>query len=79
MSSNEIANGTPKAQKHVLIVNRSMLNEVEIDWPNCSSRYHDSKGRKLPYFNLNPELTDTLLNRYSGRPLQRPRTVSNHG
>jgi hypothetical protein len=67
MSSREIAKLTGKAHKHVLADIRSMLTDLEIDWADCSAQYQDSTGRKLPCFNLNRELTDTLLTGYSAK------------
>jgi phage regulator Rha-like protein len=67
MSSREIAKLTGKAHKHVLADIRSMLKELEIDWADCSAQYQDSTGRSLPCFNLNRELTDTLLTGYSAK------------
>ncbi len=67
MSSREIAKLTGKAHKHVLADVRLMLTELEIDWADCSAQYQDSTGRKLPCFNLNRELTDTLLTGYSAK------------
>jgi hypothetical protein len=43
------------------------LKELEIDWADCSAQYQDSTGRSLPCFNLNRELTDTLLTGYSAK------------
>ncbi len=67
MSSREIAKLTGKAHKHVLSDIRSMLKELEIDWADCSAQYQDSTGRSLPCFNLNRELTETLLTGYSAK------------
>lgn len=67
MSSREIAKLTGKAHKHVLADIRSMLKELEIDWADCSAQYQDSTGRSLPCFELNRELTDTLLTGYSAK------------
>ncbi|MFJ2527849.1 Rha family transcriptional regulator [Pseudomonas helmanticensis] len=67
MSSREIAKLTGKAHKHVLSDVRSMLKELEFDWADCSAQYQDSTGRSLPCFNLNRELTDTLLTGYSAK------------
>ena len=67
MSSREIAKLTGKAHKHVLADIRSMLKDLEIDWADCSAQYQDSTGRSLPCFNLNRELTDTLLTGYSAK------------
>jgi hypothetical protein len=67
MSSREIAKLTGKAHKHVLADIRSMLKDLEIDWADCSAQYQDSTGRSLPCFELNRELTDTLLTGYSAK------------
>jgi hypothetical protein len=67
MSSREIAKLTGKAHKHVLADIRAMLKELEIDWADCSAQYQDSTGRSLPCFNLNRDLTDTLLTGYSAK------------
>jgi len=67
MPSLEISELTGKAHKHVLADIRSMLTELEIDWADCSAQYKDSTGRSLPCFNLNRELTDTLLTGYSAK------------
>lgn len=67
MSSREISKLTGKAHKHVLADIRSMLKELEIDWADCSAQYQDSTGRSLPCFELNRELTDTLLTGYSAK------------
>lgn len=67
MSSRKLAKLTGKAHKHILSDIRSMLKELEIDWADCSAQYQDSTGRSLPCFNLNRELTDTLLTGYSAK------------
>ncbi len=67
MSSLELADLTGKAHKHVLVDIRSMLTELEIDWAGLSAQYQDSTGRWLPCFNLDRELTDTLLTGYSAK------------
>lgn len=67
MSSLEIAELTGKAHKHVLTDIRSMLTELEIDWAGLSAQYKDSTGRSLPCFNLDREMTDTLLTGYSAK------------
>ncbi|QKL07426.1 phage antirepressor protein [Pseudomonas putida] len=67
MSSLEIAELTGKAHKHVLADIRSMLTELEIDWAELSAQYKDSTGRSLPCFNLDREMTDTLLTGYSAK------------
>ncbi|AMA46266.1 Rha family transcriptional regulator [Pseudomonas alabamensis] len=67
MSSLEIAELTGKAHKHVLADIRSMLTDLEIDWAELSAQYKDSTGRSLPCFNLDREMTDTLLTGYSAK------------
>jgi phage antirepressor YoqD-like protein len=67
MSSREIADLTGKAHKHVLVDIRSMLAELEIDSAEFSAQYKDGTGRSLPCFNLDRELTDTLLTGYSAK------------
>ena len=67
MSSREIAELTGKAHKNVLADIRSMFAELEIDWAEFSAQYKDGTGRLLPCFNLDRELTDTLLTGYSAK------------
>jgi phage antirepressor YoqD-like protein len=67
MSSREIADLTGKAHKNVLADIRAMLTELEIDWAGFSAQYKDGTGRSLPCFNLDRELTDTLLTGYSAK------------
>lgn len=67
MSSLEIAELTNKAHKNVLADIRSMFSELEMDWAGYSAQYQDSTGRSLPCFNLNRDLTDTLLTGYSAK------------
>lgn len=67
MSSLELADLTGKAHKHVLADIRSMLAELEIDWAGLSAQYQDSTGRWLPCFNLDRDITDTLLTGYSAK------------
>ncbi|WP_421549135.1 Rha family transcriptional regulator [Pseudomonas sp. QD4] len=67
MSSVEIAELTGKLHKNVLADIRSMLAELEIDSADFSAQYKDSTGRFLPCFNLNREMTDTLLTGYSAK------------
>ncbi|WP_265534980.1 Rha family transcriptional regulator [Pseudomonas saponiphila] len=67
MSSVEIAELTGKLHKNVLADIRSMLAELEIDSAEFSAQYKDSTGRFLPCFNLNREMTDTLLTGYSAK------------
>jgi len=67
MSSREIAELTGKAHKNVLADIRSMLAELEIDWAGFSAQYTDPTGRALPCFNLDRDMTDTLLTGYSAK------------
>lgn len=67
MSSREIAKLTGKAHKNVLADIRSMLDELGLSWADFSAQYKDGTGRALPCFNLNRELTDTLLTGYSAK------------
>lgn len=67
MSSVEIAELTGKLHKNVLADIRSMLAELEIDSADFSAQYKDTTGRLLPCFNLNREMTDTLLTGYSAK------------
>jgi phage regulator Rha-like protein len=67
MSSREIAKLTGKAHKNVLADIRSMFVELEMNSAEFSAQYSDSTGRSLPCFDLNRELTDTLLTGYSAK------------
>lgn len=67
MSSVELAELTRKLHKNVLADIRSMFAELEIDSADYSAQYQDSTGRSLPCFNLDRELTDTLLTGYSAK------------
>ncbi|MFV3314091.1 phage antirepressor KilAC domain-containing protein [Pseudomonas sp. L7] len=67
MSSREIAELTGKAHKNVLADIRAMLDELELNWADFSAQYKDSTGRSLPCFNLDREMTDTLLTGYSAK------------
>ena len=67
MSSREISELTGKAHKNVLADIRSMFVELEIDSADYSAQYRDSTGRSLPCFNLDRELTETLLTGYSAK------------
>lgn len=67
MSSLEIAELTGKAHKNVLADIRTMLDELELSWADFSAQYKDSTGRSLPCFNLDREMTDTLLTGYSAK------------
>ena len=65
MSSREIAQLTGKQHKHVLEDTRNMLNGLGIDSAAFTAQYKDSTGRSLPCFNLNKELTLTLVAGYN--------------
>jgi phage regulator Rha-like protein len=67
MSSVEIAELTGKLHKNVLADIRAMLAELELSSAEFSAQYRDSTGRSLPCFNLDREMTDTLLTGYSAR------------
>jgi phage regulator Rha-like protein len=67
MSSVEISELTRKMHKNVLADIRAMFVELEIDSAEYSAQYKDSTGRFLPCFNLDREMTDTLLTGYSAR------------
>ncbi len=67
MSSREIAELTGKAHKNVLADIRAMLDELELSWADFSAQYKDSTGRSLPCFNLDREMTETLLTGYSAK------------
>lgn len=67
MSSLEIAELTGKAHKNVLADIRAMLKDLEIDSAEFSAQYTDATGRALPSFNLDREMTDTLLTGYSAK------------
>ena len=65
MSSREIAELTGKQHKHVLEDTRNMLNGLGIDSAAFTAQYKDSIGRSLPCFNLDKELTLTLVSGYN--------------
>ncbi|MGX9379009.1 Rha family transcriptional regulator [Pseudomonas sp. JQ36] len=67
MSSVEIVELTGKLHKNVLADIRSMFSELEIDSAEFSAQYKDGTGRSLPCFNLDREMTDTLLTGYSAK------------
>lgn len=67
MSSVEIAELTGKLHKNVLADIRAMLAELELSSAEFSAQYRDSTGRSLPCFNLDREMTDTLLTGYSAK------------
>ena len=65
MSSREIAELTGKRHAHVMRDIRNMLAELEITEPSFGCSYQDSTGRSLPCFNLDRDLTETLITGYS--------------
>lgn len=67
MCSLELADLTGKLHKNVLADIRAMFAELEIDSAGFSAQYSDSTGRSLPCFNLDRDLTDTLLTGYSAK------------
>lgn len=64
MTSREIAELTGKDHKHILTDIRVMLEKLDIDSAGFSAQYKDSTGRTLPCFNLDRELTLTLVSGY---------------
>lgn len=65
MSSREIAELTGKRHDHVMRDVRNMLAELEITDPSFGGTYLDASGRSMPCFNLDRELTETLVTGYS--------------
>lgn len=65
MSSLEIAELTGKRHTHVIRDVENMLNELEIDEPTFGSTYKDASNRDSKCYNLNKELTETLITGYS--------------
>lgn len=65
MSSREISNLTGKEHKNVLADIRKMSEDLGIDCAIFSAQYKDSTGRSLPCFNLDKELTLTLVSGYN--------------
>lgn len=65
MSSLEIAELTGKRHDHVMEDIRKMLEELELDIPTFRGIYKDSMNRKQSMFNLDKELTLTLVSGYS--------------
>lgn len=65
MSSREIAELCDKEHSHVLRDIRTMYAELNIETNFGLSKYQDSTGRKLPLYNLNKEMTPTLVAGYS--------------
>jgi phage antirepressor YoqD-like protein len=65
MTSREIGVLCEKEHRHVLADIRNMLSQLGLDSAEFSAQYKDSTGRALPCFNLNKELTLTLVSGYS--------------
>jgi len=65
MSSREIANVTGKRHSDVLRDIRKMLSALEIDERNFASVYLAGNNEEKPEFNLNHDLTITLVSGYS--------------
>lgn len=65
MSSREIAELTGKRHDHVIRDIRKMLSDLELDAPKFGSVEKDAKGEERPVFNLNKELTLTLVSGYN--------------
>lgn len=65
MSSREIAELTGKRHDHVMRDIRNMLSELKITAPSFGGSYQDSTGRSQPCFNLDRDLTETLITGYS--------------
>lgn len=64
MSSLEIAEITVKQHKHVMRDIKKMFEELGLDEPSFGLIYQDSMGRNKRCFNLNKELTLTLVSGY---------------
>ena len=65
MSTLEITELTGKQHKDVLYDTRKMFEGLEIDSADFSAQYKDRTGRTLPMFNLDKELTLTLVAGYN--------------
>lgn len=64
MSSREIAELTGKEHAHVMRDIRTMLDVLKKDASSFGGIYRDSYGREKPCFNLDRELTMTLVSGY---------------
>lgn len=65
MSSREIAELTGKEHKNVLADIRKMLQDLELTSADFSANLPDAYGRQQQIFNLNKELTLTLVAGYN--------------
>lgn len=65
MSSREIADLCDKRHDHVMRDIRNMLSDLKITDPKFGGSYQDSTGRALPCFNLDKELSMTLVAGYN--------------
>ena len=65
MSSREIAELTGKRHDQVLVDIRKLLQSLEIDAPEFSGAYVDSRGNSQPCFNLPKRETFILMTGYS--------------
>ena len=65
MSSRKTAEMCEKRHDHVMVDIRNMLDELEIQSPEFSGDYIDSKGRTYPCFYLPKDLTLTLIAGYN--------------
>jgi phage regulator Rha-like protein len=61
MSSREIAELTGKQHSHILRDIENFLNKLGIPESKFGSSYKDAKGEERPVFNLNKDLTLTLV------------------
>ena len=64
MSSREIAELTGKDHAHVMRDIRNMLEALKKDASSFGGIYKDAYGREKPCFNLDRELTMTLVSGY---------------
>ena len=74
MSSLEIAELTGKRHDHVMRDIKKMLGELGVPISGVTSYYWDSQNKRRPCFNLDKELTITLITGYS-IPLRHAVTV----
>lgn len=65
MSSLEISKLTGKRHDNVMADCQKMIDELKINAPEISGTYKTSQGNEYQLFNLNKELTFTLISGYS--------------